>query len=150
LLGHAGWEVRLAAARVLTTCVEHRDIIAKNLLAQFEQETDPRVHFGLLLCLGDLGRREDASFLEAIVGVEPDPSPMARHGEPPSPGFLRWASAVALARILARDTPVAAIRILEETYANPESADEFLEQMPWEHEDAIKTVSSVLARNHRG
>jgi hypothetical protein len=143
-LGSEEWDVRLAAAKVLTTCVEHRDIVGTNLLHCFERETDPRVHFGLLLCLGEVGRREDADFLKAIVGAEPDPRSRLAAGESPSPGFLRWAAAVALARILGRDTPIEAIRILEETFANPEPADEFLQQMPWDHEDAIEAACSVL------
>lgn len=146
LLNDADWQTRLAAARVLATCDGHRDLATVRLMERFEGETDPRVHFGLLLCLGDLEQEQAVDLLNAIVGTEPDPQSLHDPGEdPPSPGFLRWAAAVALIKIERNDATISAIRILEETLANPEPVDEFLEEMPWDHDDAVTMTCSVLS-----
>jgi hypothetical protein len=146
LLGHDDWQIRLAAAKVLETCRTNRDIAAASLRQQFEDDTDPRVHFGLLLCLGEVGQAEDIEFLRAIVGSEPDPRGLMVPGEEPtSPGFLRWAAAIALVQLQREEAPLAAVRILEETFANPDPLDEFLKEMPWAPPDAIALTSSILA-----
>ena len=146
LLNDDDWQTRLAAAKVLATCDGHRDLAATSLLESFERETDPRVHFGLLLCLGDVEQEQTVDLLKAIVGTEPDPQSLLDSAEePPSPGFLRWAAAVALIKILRKDATISAVRILEETFANPEPVNEFLEEMPWDHGGAVDTTCSVLS-----
>jgi hypothetical protein len=145
LLGSDDWQIRLAAAKVLGTYTAQQDIAAASLRERFDQETDPRVHFGLLLCLGDVGRTQDIEFLRAIVGNEPDPEGLMVAGEEPtSPGFLRWAAAIALAQIQREQTPLAAVRILEETFANPDPLDEFLNEMPWAPPDSVALASFAL------
>jgi HEAT repeat protein len=140
------WETRLAAANVLGRCVAHREICAAALLDSFSRETDPRVHFGLLLCLGGVARAEDEEFLKAIIGSEPDPHVFLDSSvPPPSPGFLRWAAAVALARLKGENTPIEAIRILEETLTNPEPIGDFLNEMPWAAPGAIALACSALS-----
>jgi HEAT repeats len=146
LLLSPDWETRLNAARVLATCVDHRETAATALLECFERETDPRVHFGLLLCLGDVGVENDVRFLTAIVGTEPEsPESGLETEEPPSPGFLRWAAAMALTKLQHDETPTSAVRILEEVLLDPEPVDEFLNEMPWDHHDAVEASCSALA-----
>jgi hypothetical protein len=146
LLDDDDWQTRLGAAKVLTSCTGHRGEVGGMLLERFDRETDPRVHFGLLLCLGDVGREQDAQFLQAIIGTVLDPSVLrGPEEERPSPGFLRGAAAVALSQILKSDTPVEAVRVLTETIDNPEPMDEFLEMMPWVPPDAIELACSALS-----
>jgi hypothetical protein len=145
LLETDDWQVRLAAAKVLGACDDHKATVAAGLSELFNRETDPRVHFGLLLCLADVGRDEDVELLRAIVGDEPVTiSQPALSEETTSPGFLRWAAAIALAQIEREKTTPAAIRIIEETFANPQPMDEFLEEMPWAPVDAVEMACSVL------
>jgi hypothetical protein len=140
------WETRLAAANVLGRCIAHREICAAALRDSFSRATDPREHFGLLLCLEDVARAADAGFLKAIIGSEPDPHALLESSmPPPSPGFLRWAAAVGMARIEGEHTPIEAIRILEETFTNPGPIDEFLGEMPWAPPQAIAMACSVLS-----
>jgi hypothetical protein len=117
---------------------------ATGIRACFERDTDPRVHFGLLLCLGFLGREQDVEFLRPIVGTEPELRPGSfAEEERPSPGFLRTAAALALIEIQRDTSSVEAVRILSETISNPDPVDEFLEEMPWDPPDAIELVCSV-------
>ncbi|MBI2933034.1 MAG: HEAT repeat domain-containing protein [Planctomycetes bacterium] len=123
--------VRAAAAYTLAVCRERCTELGPILRRRFSVEEDPQVRASIVLALGVLHGRENLSFYRNLMSTEQDK-------------LVRFAVALALARLSSYSPPAEVTNILREVAASPWTIETAYRRLPWRENSVAADAQAAL------